>query len=79
MRGVDMDTDLGKVSINTIFGYDRYLCSINEKLHGAGVEFYGELSEMTEDDFWHIVGRTTPGNKKKIGEIFRTFPPKFKH
>lgn len=66
------------VSTYTIFGQSSPLHRINDKLYEHGIHTYGDLSTITEKQFWNIIDRTTPSNVERIKEIFILYPPDFK-
>lgn len=66
-----------KLSIFSVFGEDKGLSGIVEKLYSSNIDFYYKLESKSEKDFWSIVGRTTERNKEKIRRILQIFPPDF--
>lgn len=65
------------LSIDSVFGGEKSLSVIVDKLRRSEVDFYYKLGNLTEDEFWKVIGRTTSSNRQKISQILEVFPPKF--
>ncbi len=53
-------------SISSIFGRERYLESICDKLYAHSVMYGRDLSQITEAEFDKIVGRISKGNRERV-------------
>ena len=58
-------------------GSNPYLHSISLKLEKNGIYYYRDLEQISESEFWKIVGRTTENNKSRMREILEYLPPNF--
>jgi hypothetical protein len=70
--------DNNRLSLTTIFGQVRYLESLTERLAKHDIFVGGQLEELTEQDFWRIVGRTTPDNKERVRDRMDELGMKFR-
>jgi hypothetical protein len=72
-----MDDKYKEFSIATIFR-NSGLLTLNDRLYDKGIGIYRQLDDITEDDFWKLVGRTSDQNREKIRDILQSFPPAFR-
>jgi hypothetical protein len=59
------------ISTHSIFGQIRYLETVSKKLIENGVWYENDIRKMSKDDFFHLLGRVSDQNRKRIRHRMR--------